>query len=59
MHMILGDHFNLVSVSESSILTILKETQVSRAVGQRNLSWCFLKDGAKPFSKSISDLCNL
>ena len=45
--MIPGDYFNLASVSEKSILTILKATQVSKAAGIDNLSGCFLKDGAK------------
>ena len=58
-HMILGDYFHLASVSENSILTILKATQVSKAAGIDNLSGCFLKDGAKVLSKPISDLCNL
>ena len=58
-HMILGDYFHLASVSENSILTILKTTQVSKAAGIDNLSGRFLKDGAKVLSKPISDLCNL
>ena len=42
--MIQGDHFNLASVSESSILFILKATKVSKTVGLDNLSdnlWCY------------------
>ena len=58
-HMILGDYFHLASVSENSILTILKATQASKAAGIDNLSGRFLKDGAKGLSKPISDLCNL
>ena len=58
-HMILGDYFHLASVSENSILTILKATQVSKAAGIDNLCGRFLKDGAKVLSKPISDLCNL
>ena len=58
-HMILGDYFHLTSVSENSILTILKATQVSKAAGIDNLSGRFLKDGTKVFSKPTSDLCNL
>ena len=58
-HMILGDFFHTASVSENSSLTILKATQVSKAVGIDNLSGRFLKDEAKVLSKSISDLCNL
>ena len=57
--MIQGDHFNLASVSENSILTILKATKVSKAAGLDNLSGRFLKDEAKFLSKPISDLCNL
>ena len=45
--MILGDYFHLASISENSILTILKATQVSKAAGTDNLSGRFLKDGAK------------
>ena len=44
--MIQGYHFDLTSVSENSILTFLKATQVSKAAGLHNLSCCFLKDGA-------------
>ena len=58
-HMIQGDHFNLTSVSESSIQTILKATKVSKTAGLDNLSGCFLKDGAKFLYKPISDLCTL
>ena len=57
--MILGDYFHLASLSENSIPTILKATQVSKAAGIDNLSGRFLKDGAKVLSKPISDLCNL
>ena len=46
-HMTQGCHFNLTSVSENSILTILKATQVSKVAGLDILSGCFLKDGAK------------
>ena len=53
--MILGHYFYLASVSENSILSILKATQVSNAA----VSGHFLKDGAKVLSKPISDLCNL
>ena len=58
-HMILGDYFHSASVSENSILTFLKTTQVSKAAGIDNLSGSFLKDGAKGLSKPIRDLCNL
>ena len=44
-HMLLGDYFNLKSVSENSFQTILKTTQVSKAAGPDNLSWRFLEDG--------------
>ena len=57
--MIQGSHFNLASVSENSILTILKSTQVSKAAGLDSLSGCFLKDEVKFLAKPISDLCNL
>ena len=61
-HKIQCDRFNLASVSESSILIVLKATQVSRAASLDNISGRFLKDGAKSISdlsKPISDLCNL
>ena len=58
-HMIQGSHFNLASVSENSILTILKSCQVSKAAGLDGLSGHFLKDGAKFLAKPISDLWNL
>ena len=58
-HMILGDYFHLASVSEISILTILKATQVSKAAATDNLSGRFLKDGTKVLSKPVSDICNL
>ena len=57
-HMIQGSHFNLASVSENSILTILKSTQVSKAAGLDGISGRFIKDGAKFLAKPISDLCN-
>ena len=57
--MILGDYFHLPSISENSMLTILKATQVLKAAGTDNLSGSFLKDGAKFSLKSISDLFNL
>ena len=58
-HMFPSDYFHLASVSENSILTILKATQVSKAAGIDNLSGRFLKDGPKVLSKPIIDLCNL
>ena len=57
--MIQGYHCNLASVSENSIMTILKTTQVSQGADLDSLSGHFLKDGAKLLTKSISDLCNL
>ena len=53
--MIQGDYFNLGSVFEKSILTILKATQVSKAAALDSPSGCFLKDRAEP----VGDLCNL
>ena len=52
--MILGDYFRLASVSEISILTILKASQVSKAADIENLPGRFLKDGAKVLSKHNS-----
>ena len=54
-----SDSFNLATVSEYTILTILKTTKVSKAAGLDNLSGCFLKDGAKVLAKPITDTCNL
>ena len=56
--MIQSYHFNLASVSESSILSILKAIRDSKAAGLDNLSGRFLKGGAKFLAKPISDLCN-
>ena len=53
------DAFNLVTVSESSILNNLKNTNVSKAAGLDNLSGHFLKDGAEVLAKAITDLYNL
>ena len=46
-HMTQGYQFNLASVSENSILIILKSIQVSKAVGLDSLFGRFLKDRAK------------
>ena len=54
-----GDSFNLATVSENTIVTILKNTKVSKAAGLDNQSGCFLKDGAKVSAKPITDICNL
>ena len=54
-----SDSFNLATVSENTILTILKNTKVSKAAGLDNLFGPFLKDGAKVLAKPITDLCNL
>ena len=57
--MIQDTHFNFTSVSENSILTILKSTQVSKTTALDSLSGRFVKDGARFLVKSISGLCNL
>ena len=54
-----SDSFNLATVSENTILTILKNTEVSKAAGLDNLSGLFLRDGAKVLAKPITDICNL
>ena len=54
-----SDSFNLATVSESTILTILKNTKVSKAAALDNLSGRFLKDGAKVLGKPINELCKL
>ena len=53
------DSFNLATVSENTILNILKNTDVSKAAGLDNLSVRFLKDSAKVLAKPVTDLCNL
>ena len=49
-HMFPSDYFHLASVSENSILTILKATQVSKAAAIDKLSERLME---------LSDLCNL
>ena len=53
-----SNSFNLATVPENTILTIFKNTKVSKAAGLDNLSDRFLKDGAKVLTKPITDLCN-
>ena len=53
------DSFNLSTVSESTILNILKITNLSKVAGLDNLSGRFFKDGAEVLAKPITDLCNL
>ena len=54
-----SDSFNLATISEDTILTILKNTNESKTAGLDNLSGRFLKDGAKVLAKPITDLYNL
>ena len=54
-----SDSFNLATVSENTILTILKNTKVSKTAGLDNLSGRFSRDGAKVLAKPITDICNL
>ena len=54
-----SDSFNLATVSENTILTILKNNKTSKAAGLDNLSGRFLKDGAKVLAKPITVLHNL
>ena len=51
-----SDCFNLATVSENTILTILKNAKVSKAAGLDNLSGRFLKD---VLAKPITDICIL
>ena len=53
------DSFNLATVSENTILNILKNNNVSKAADLDNLSGRFSKEGAEVLAKSITDLCNL
>ena len=52
------DSFNLATVSENTILNILKITNVSKVAGLDNLSGRFFKDGAEVLGKPITDLCS-
>ena len=54
-----SDSFILSTISENTILTILKNTKVSKAAGLDNLSGRFLKDGAKVLPKPFTELCRL
>ena len=54
-----SNSLNLATVSENTILTILKNTKVSKAAGLDNLSCRFLRDGVKVLAKPITDICNL
>ena len=54
-----SDSFNLATVSENTILIILKNTKVSKAADLDNLSGRFLKDGEKILAKPITNIYNL
>ena len=54
-----SDSFNHATVSENTILTILKNTKVPKTAGLDNLSGRFLNIGTKALAKPINDLCNL
>ena len=54
-----SDSFNLATVSESTILTILKNTKVSKAAGWIISQVVFKKDGEEVLVKPITELCNL
>ena len=54
-----SDSFNLATVSKNTVLTISKNTKVSKAAGLDNLSGRFLKDGAKVSAIPITEVCNL
>ena len=51
--------FSFTSVTEETILKILKELNENKAAGFDNLSGKFLKDGASVLAKPISQICNL
>ena len=54
------DSFNLATVSRITILTILKNTEVTKAAaGLDNLSGHFLKDGAKVLADPICAIFHL
>ena len=54
-----SDSFKLATIYENTVLTIFKNTKVSKADGLDNLSGRFLKYGAKVLAKPITELCNL
>ena len=54
-----SDSFILSTISENTILTILKNTKVSKAAGLDNFSGLILKDGEKVLAKPVTELCNL
>ena len=53
-----SDSYIHAIVSENTIFTILKNTNVSKAAVLDKLSGRFLKDGAEVLAQSITDLCN-
>ena len=53
-----SDSYILAIVSENTIFTILKNTNVSKAAVLDKLSGRFLKDGVEVLAQSITDLCN-
>ena len=54
-----SDSFILSTISENTILTILKNTKVSKAAGLDNFSGHILKDGEKVLAKPVTELYNL
>ena len=54
-----SNSFNLATVPENTILTILKNTKVSKAAGLDNFSGLILKDGEKVLAKPVTELYNL
>ena len=53
-----SDSYILAIVSENTIFTILKITNVSKSAVSDKLSGRFLKDGAEILAQPITDLCN-
>ena len=53
-----SDSYILAIVSENTIFTILKNTNVSKSAVSDKLSGRFLKNGAEVLAQPITDLCN-
>ena len=55
----LYENFKLDSITEGCLFNILKNAEVTKALGIDQISGKFLKDGAQILAKPISELCNL
>ena len=51
--------FQLKQTTEDIVLKLLKNIDISKAVGVDNLPGRFLKDGAVILAKPVTEICNL